>query len=80
MYIIKDNVELDYILGLRWNERIFNGNGDFVYVVNGIEKYWLFKRNLIMEFKYIGGKFVWLEIEGLYVLVLIFVRGDGNKR
>ena len=80
VHTIKDNAELDHILGLRWNERIFNGNGDFAYVVNGTVKYWLSKRNPIMEFKYIGGKFVRSEIEGLYALVLTFVRGDGNKR
>ena len=33
-----------------------------------------------MEFKYIGEKFVRSETEGLYALVLTFVRGDGNKR
>ena len=80
VHTIKDNAELDHILGLRWNDRIFNGNGDFAYVVNGTVKYWLSKRNPIMEFKYIGGKFVRSEIEGLYALVLTFVRGDGNKR
>ena len=74
VHTIKDNAELDHILGLRWNERIFNGNGDFAYGC------WLSKRNPIMEFKYIGGKFVRSEIEGLYALVLTFVRGDGNKR
>ena len=50
------------------------------YVVNGTVKYWLTKRNSIIEFKYIRGKFVQSEIEGLYALVLTFVRGDSNKR
>lgn len=80
VHTIKDNADLDHILGLKWNERIFNENGDFAYVVNGTVQYWLTKRNPIMEFKYIGGKFVRSEIEGLYALVLTFVRGDGNKR
>lgn len=66
--------------GLKWNEKIFNENGDFAYVVNGTVQYWFNKRNPIMEVKYIGGEFVQSEIEGLYALVLTFVRGDGNKR
>ena len=40
VHTIKDNAELDHILGLRWNERIFNENGEYAYVVNGTVKYW----------------------------------------
>ena len=80
VHTIKDNVDLDHLLGSKWNERIFNENGDFAYVVNGTVTYWLTKRKPIVEYKLIGGKFVRSEIEGVHALVLTFVRGDGNKR
>ena len=80
VHTIKDNVDLDHLLGSKWNERIFNENGDFAYVVNGTVTYWLTKRKAIVEYKLIGGKFVRSEIEGVHALVLTFVRGDGNKR
>ena len=28
VYTIKDNADFDHTLGLKWNERIFNENGD----------------------------------------------------
>ena len=80
VYSINDNSNLDHLLGLKWNERVFNENGDFAYVVKGTVKYWLTKKNPIIEFKYMGGKFVRSEIEGLHILVFTFVRGDGNRR
>ena len=80
IYAIKDNNSLDHLLGLKWSERVFNENGDFAYVVKGTVKFWLAKRNPITEFKYIDGKLVRSAIQGLYMLVFTFVRGDGNKR
>lgn len=79
MYEIINNYDLDDLLGLKWNERILNENGDFVYVIDGIVKYWLFEKSFIVEYKYIGVKYIKLEIEDLYMLVFIFVWGDGNK-
>ena len=79
VYVITDNHDLDELLGLKWNERIFNENGDFAYVMNGTVRYWLTKRNTVVEFKYIGGKYIKSEIEDSFMLVFNFVRGDGNK-
>ena len=45
IYAIKDNNSLDHLLGLKWNERVFNENGDFAYVVKGTVKFWLAKRS-----------------------------------
>ena len=41
VYSVAQNHDLDAILGLKWNKRIFNENGDFAYVVNGTVKYWM---------------------------------------
>ena len=80
VYSINENSSLDHLLGLKWNERVFNENVGFAYVVNLTVKYWLTKKKPIIEFKYMGGKFVRSEIEGLHILVFTFVRGDGNRR
>lgn len=45
VYVITDNHDLDELLGLKWNERIFYENGDFAYVMNGTVRYWLTKWN-----------------------------------
>lgn len=58
VYVITDNHDLDELLGLKWNERIFYENGDFAYVMNGTVRYWLSKRNSVVEFKYMGGKYI----------------------
>lgn len=58
VYVITDNHDLDELLGLKWNERIFYDNGDFAYVMNGTVRYWLSKRNSVVEFKYMGGKYI----------------------
>ena len=39
VYAITDSHDLDELLGLKWNERIFNENGDFAYVMNGTVRY-----------------------------------------
>ena len=71
VYAIKDNNYLD-ILGVKWNERILNQNGDFGHVVKGTVKYWLSQRNSIVEYKYIGGKYFKSEIEDSHVTVFSF--------
>jgi len=79
VYQITDNHDLDDLLGLKWNERILNENGDFAYVINGTVKYWLSKKSSIVEYKCIGAKYIKSEIEDSHMLVFTFVRGDGNK-
>ena len=79
VYSIKENNCLNGLLGLKWNERILNQNSDFSYVVKGTVKYWLSQRNSIVEYKYIGGKYVKSEIEDSHFVVFSFVRGDGNR-
>ena len=70
---------MDDFIGAKWNERIINENGDFAYVIPGTVRFWLAKRNPIVEFKLIGGKYVRSEIEDGHQLVFNFVRGDGNR-
>ena len=77
---MKNNRILDSILGAKWDERIFNSNGDFAYVEDDTVRYWLTKKASIEEYKFIGGQLVKSEIEDNYNLVFSFVRGDGNKR
>ena len=80
IYVVKNNRILDSILGAKWDERIFNSNGDFAYVEDDTVRYWLTKKASIEEYKFIGGQLVKSEIEDNYNLVFSFVRGDGNKR
>ena len=65
------------LLGLKWNERILNRNGDFSYVVRGTIQFWLHQKSPIKEFFSVGKQFVENEIENDLVLVFTFVRGDG---
>ena len=78
MYEVLSNETLDCFIGTKWNERIMNENGDFAYVVPGTLRFWLTKRNPIVEFKLIGDKYVRSEIEDGYQVIFTFVRGDGN--
>lgn len=79
VFTMRSNRMMDPFLGLKWDERILNENGDFAYVVEGTIRYWLGKRSPIVEFKYIGNKLIKSEIENSYFLTFQFVRGDGNK-
>ena len=80
VYRITVNSHLDNYLGIKWDERILNENGDYAYVVEGTLRFWLMEKNNIIEYKLIGGKYVRSEIEDGHQLVFRFVRGDGNRR
>ena len=56
-----------------------NENIDFAYVVPGTLRFWLTKRNPMVEFKLIGDKCVRSEIKDGHQVVFTFVRGDGNR-
>ena len=43
-------------------------------------RYWLMNRSPIVEYKFIGNKYVRSELEDGYQVVFNFVRGDGNRR
>ena len=73
VYEITNNHDLDDLLGLKWNERIVNENGDFAYVIDGTVKYWLSKKSSIVEYKYIGEKYIKSEIEDSHILVFTFI-------
>lgn len=73
------NRDVDNFLGVKWDERILNGNGDYAFVIEGTVRFWLTERNPILEYKLIGGKYVRSEIEDGHQLVFTFVRGDGNR-
>lgn len=79
VHSIDSNQTLNHLLGLKWDERIFNENGDFAFVIEGTVRFWLARRNPIQEFKVIGGKYIKCEIEDNFYLVFTFVRGDGNR-
>ena len=79
VYSIDSNQTLNHLLGLKWDERIFNENGDFAFVIEGTVRFWLARRNPIQEFKVIGGKYIKSEIEDNFYLAFTFVRGDGNR-
>ena len=79
VYQVLCNETLDNYIGTKWNERIMNENGDFAYVVPGTLRFWLTKRNPILEFKVFGDKYVKSEIEDGHEVVITFVRGDGNR-
>ena len=51
IYEVLSNETLDCYIGTKWNERVMNENGDFAYVVPGTLRFWLTKRNPIVEFK-----------------------------
>ena len=64
IYTVKDNRILDETLGGKWDERIFNSHGCFAYVENDTVRYCrLAKKKSIVEYKYIGDKYVKSEIE-----------------
>lgn len=79
IYEVLSNETLDCYFGTKWNEQIMNENGDFAYVVPGTLRFWLTKRNPIVEFKSIGDKYVRSEIKDGHQVVFTFVRGDGNR-
>ena len=79
VHSIDCNQTSNHLLGLKWDERIFNENGDFAFVIEGTVRFWLARRNPIQEFKVIGGKYIKSEIEDNFYLAFTFVRGDGNR-
>ena len=74
VYSVTDNRLLDGVLGLKWDERIMNSNGDFAYVEKNTVRFWMTKKTPIQEYKYIGGKYVKYEIEDAYMLVFFCSR------
>lgn len=79
VYRIDSNEALNHLLGIKWDERIFNENGDFAFVFDKTVRFWLSRKTAIQEFKVIGGKYIRSEIEDNLCVVFTFVRGDGNK-
>ena len=79
VYRLRSNRDLDSCLGVKWDERIMNENGDFAFVITGTVRYWIKRKAPIVEYRLIGGKFVRNEIEDGFQLILTFVRGDGNQ-
>ena len=73
------NAEMKSILGAKWNVRVKNVNGDFYFVTEGTVKLWITDRTPIKDFICIGGTFFQYLYEQDPLLVLIFVRGRGNK-
>lgn len=80
VYHLRSNRLLDAVLGLKWDERIFNTNGDFAYVIEKTTAFWLSKKSSVVEYKKLGdGKYIKSEIEDTPQVIFTFVRGDGNK-
>ena len=79
-YYVGSNRLLDDVLGQKWDERIFNVNEDFAYVIGDTVKFWFGKKPCITEYKIVGnGKYLESSIEDGSRIVLTFVRGDGNR-
>ena len=73
IYEVLSSETLGYYISTKWNERIINENGDFAHVIPGTLRFWLTKRNSLVEFKLIGDKYVRSEIEdGHQVVFYIF--------
>lgn len=53
---IDSNEALNHSLGIKWDERIFNENGDFAFVIEKTVRFWLSRKTAIQEFKVIGGE------------------------
>ena len=77
---LQNNREFDSYLGKRWDRRIINKQGDFVYVANGSVRFWKLQRQTIKDYFEFGGKFFPYEIEQTPLLVFTFIRLTGNKR
>ena len=73
------NHDLDSFLGVKWDERILNVNGDYAFVTEGTVRFWITERNPVIGYKLIGGKYVRSEIEDDHQLFFIFVCGDRNR-
>ena len=77
---MESNHLLDNVLGINWDKRIFNCNGDFAYVVDDTMKFWLARKSSIVEYKFVGhGKVLKSFIVDTTQVVFTFIRGDGNK-
>ena len=77
---LQNNREFDSYLGKRWDRRIIDKQGDFVYVANGRVGVWKLQRQTIKDYFEVGGKFFPYEIEQTPLLVFPFIRLTGNKR
>ena len=73
VYRIDSNQTLNHLLGIKWDERIFNENGDFAFVIEGTVRFWSSRRTPIQEFKVIGGKYITSEIEDSLCGVRIYI-------
>lgn len=78
VYRIDSNQTLNHLL-IKWDECIFNENGDLAFVIEGTVRFWLSRGTPIQEFKVVGRKYIRSEIEDSLCVVFTFVRGDGNK-
>ena len=77
VFIVDCMRRLDSILGMKWDERILNANGDFAHVYKGTVSFWLVEKKPVLEYKYVGGSLIQSAIENETVLIFSFVRGDG---
>ena len=80
-YKITKYADLNPLLGNNWHFRGINPNGDFCYVILSTLEYYLHKREPLKEyFPSNGSKDFILKPRDLgYMLVFIFVRGDGTR-
>ena len=80
IYQVQNHEVLDRYVELKWYERIINENGDFAYVTSRTVRTRLMNRSPIVEYKFIGNKYVRSELEDGYQVVFNFVHGDGNRQ
>ncbi len=76
LYGISRYSDLDPILGPRWHIRVLNKQMDFCFAQRDTVRFHLHHRRPIIEHEPAGTTYV----DGGYVLVFRFVRGDGIRR
>ena len=69
---------LDTVLGIKWNERILNTNGDCL-CLQAESVILACGEETITEYKYFGDSLIESAIENDTILIFHFVRGDGVK-
>lgn len=75
MYTIKTYSTLVPMLGEQWHIRVLNKQGDFCYAIRETIQFYLYKRKPIED-----ATSSVRSVDGGYLLIFRFVRGDGVRR
>ena len=80
-YKMAKYADLNPLLRQNWHFRGINPNGDFCYVILSTLEYYLHKREPLNEYfpSDLSNEFIFKSRDLGYMLVFIFVRGDGTR-